>query len=168
MFVFSGQSGAKTDNSIFRFHFHEQEWVESRGFKRKTFPGGEQCRIPGWWWMIFADDLQKRRAMANTRKSHENTIITKSRGNRGDWSSGSSSKVGNAAHFPSRPTEKITMRRAASGHLPTRSYLCRFRLANSALCRHCQQTEETVGHLLTECPKFEPKRRELQKKLGSL
>jgi hypothetical protein len=62
--------------------------------------------------------------------------------------------------------EKIYLRRASSGHFPTNAYLLGFRLAESSKCRYCAHNNETVEHLLTQCPKFEQIKRETLNKIG--
>jgi hypothetical protein len=42
--------------------------------------------------------------------------------------------------------------RARLGHILTQSYLYKFRLSPSPLCTQCQQQEETVEHILMDCP----------------
>jgi hypothetical protein len=42
--------------------------------------------------------------------------------------------------------------RARLGHIVTQSYLYKFRLSPSPLCMLCQQQEETLEHILMDCP----------------
>jgi ribonuclease HI len=62
------------------------------------------------------------------------------------------------------PQEARYIRRAVSGHFPTRSYLYRFKRANSNLCRYGCKSIEDIEHLIRFCPRFEQIRYETMNK----
>lgn len=49
-----------------------------------------------------------------------------------------------------------------TGHIPLNYHLHRIKKADSPLCPHCNNKEETVRHFLTECPAYDIERKELQ------
>jgi len=53
-----------------------------------------------------------------------------------------------------------------TGHIPLKSYLHRFKLAESPLCQSCGIEPETVTHYLKTCSAYEKERRELRRELG--
>ena len=54
--------------------------------------------------------------------------------------------------LPLPPKVRNFMWRACSGILPTSANLCRRRVPMASTCTICQQHEETVAHILWECP----------------
>jgi ribonuclease HI len=67
-------------------------------------------------------------------------------------------RIGTALAFSAHPKlneyDKILLRRAASGHFPCNSYLLRFKRRTDQPCRFCQFREETLEHLILNCPRF--------------
>ena len=44
--------------------------------------------------------------------------------------------------------------RDLSGHFSTNSYLERFKIKTDKKCKYCRKSEETIDHILVECPRF--------------
>jgi hypothetical protein len=55
--------------------------------------------------------------------------------------------------------EGFLLRRALSGHFPTKAYLYRFNLRNENTCQFCENEAETIEHVLVTCPRFYSLRR---------
>ena len=51
---------------------------------------------------------------------------------------------------------------ALTGHIPLRSYLSKFNIISSPHCHECDNTEETVQHIIFDCPIYTRKRLDLQ------
>ena len=50
--------------------------------------------------------------------------------------------------------EQVTLSRIMFGHLPCQSYLHRFNLVDNPQCLLCNAAEETISHILLECPEL--------------
>lgn len=60
-----------------------------------------------------------------------------------------------------------TMAQLFTGHGGFRQYLHRFKLAETPYCACDDQREETVSHILTECPRFGPERWHCEQEMGA-
>ena len=53
-----------------------------------------------------------------------------------------------------RRAEQSIISQCRTGHCPVGAYFARFRPQYDDRCRHCRESEETVDHVLYECPQL--------------
>ena len=75
------------------------------------------------------------------------------------WNIQSEIKYNNFVFMKNRRHE-VTLARLRLGHAATKSYLYRFKLSDSNECDNCG-AEETIEHVLTECPQYQHQRNKL-------